>query len=409
MQKMATVNAGVLSQTCSRLSGFIVRQPVFNLGFRPLFLLAGVFAALIIPLWLAFFTGLWPAPPYPGLLGWHAHEMLFGYTIAVVAGFLLTAVPNWTGLPTAKGSLLAVLAFLWLAARCALASTAVVPAWLAAVLDVTFLPIIAAVLLSPLWRSRNRRNLAFPFVLLALAGANLVFHLQALGVLTSGSDRALQFTLNAVTLIMTVIGGRVIPVFTANALPAVRVRRLAWVDGFAVGLVILVLVVDLLPPLHIIAGPVALLAAAANIIRMWCWRSIATRRVPMLWVLHLGYAWIGVALTLKGLVGLVPAITPSAAIHALTVGAIGSLTLGMMSRVALGHTGRVIVASSAMTAAFVFINAAAIVRVAIPIAAPESYLQGLIVSGLLWTMAFALFVIEFFPILTRPRVDGKPG
>jgi uncharacterized protein involved in response to NO len=382
---------------------------VFNLGFRPFFLLAGVSATLIIPLWLAFFAGLWPTPPYLGAVGWHAHEMLMGYTMAVIAGFLLTAVRNWTGLPTPTGPLLAVSVLLWLAARFTLASTAVVPAWLAATLDVAFLPLIAGALLPPLWRSRNRRNLVFPFILLALAGANVIMHLQALGILASGSDHALQFTLNVVILIMIVIGGRVIPAFTANALPKVQVRRLAWADVAAIGLVVLVLVIDLFPSLQAMAGPVALLAAIVNILRMWHWQSLATWRVPMLWILHVGYAWIIVALALKGLAGVVPVVTPSAAIHALTVGAVGSLTLGMMSRVALGHTGRVIVASTAITAAFILINASAILRVAIPIALPEFYMLGLIVAGLLWTAAFTLFVIDFAPILTQPRIDGKPG
>jgi uncharacterized protein involved in response to NO len=387
----------------------LFRYPVFNLGFRPFFLLAGVFAIIIIPLWLAIFTGLWPAPAYLGPRGWHAHEMLFGYTIAVVAGFLLTAVRNWTGLPTPTGPLLALLTLLWLMARFALAFTTIIPAWVGAVIDVSFLPAIAGVLLPLLWRSRNLRNLAFPLILLALAGANLVIHLQALGVLASGSDRALQFTLNAITLIMVVIGGRVIPFFTANVLSEVQVRRLAWADILAIGLVIMMLVIDLFAFLHALAGPVALLAAAANIIRMWRWQSLATRRVPMLWILHIGYAWIVIALALKGLTGVVPVVTPGAAIHALTVGAIGSLTLGMMSRVALGHTGRAIVATTTITAAFILINVSAILRVTIPIAMPELYWLGLIVSGLLWSIAFGLFVIHYTPILTQPRIDGKPG
>ena len=391
------------------VSESIFRHPVLNLGFRPFFLLAGVFAIVIIPLWLAFFAGLWPTPPYLGAARWHAHEMLMGYTMAVVAGFLLTAVRNWTGLPTPTGPLLAVSVLLWLAARFALASTAVVPAWLAATLDVAFLPLIAGVLLPPLWRSRNRRNLVFPFILLALAGANLVMHLQALGVLVAGSGHALQFSLNVVTLIMIVIGGRVIPAFTANALPKVQVRRLAWADVAAIGLVVLVLIIDLFPSLQAMAGPVALLAAIVNILRMWHWQSLATWRVPMLWILHVGYAWIIVALALKGLAGAIPVVTPSAAIHALTVGAIGSLTLGMMSRVALGHTGRAIVASTTITAAFALINAGAVIRVTIPLAAPGYYLHGLIVSGLLWSATFALFVIHYTPILTQPRIDGKPG
>lgn len=286
---------------------------------------------------------------------------------------------------------------------------ACMPACLAAVIDVSFLPAIAVVLAPPLWRSQSRSNFVFPFILLALAGANLIIHLQSLGVIASGSDRTLQFALNVITLLMIVIGGRVIPAFTANALPKLRVRCRVRADILAVGLVVTVLVIDLIPSLHSIVGPVALLAAAANIIRMWHWQSFATWRVPMLWILHISYAWIVVALVLKGLSSMVSVIIPNAAIHALTVGAIGSLTLGMMSRVALGHTGRAIVASTPITVTFILINASAIARVVTPMAAPEFYLPGLVIAGLFWTVAFALFIINFAPILTRPRIDGKPG
>ncbi|NJN45969.1 MAG: NnrS family protein [Candidatus Competibacteraceae bacterium] len=155
------------------------------------------------------------------------------------------------------------------------------------------------------------------------------------------------------------------------------------------------------------AGPAAILAAAVNIVRMWHWRFLATLRIPMLWILYAGYAWIIVALVLKGLVGVVPWITPSTAVHALTVGAIGSLTLGMMSRVALAHTGRTIVATSSITIAFVLINASAILRIMVPIAIPVFYWSGLVVSGLLWAVAFALFVIYYTPILIQPRIDGS--
>ncbi len=227
---------------------------IFNLGFRPFFLLAAIFATLLIPLWLAVLTGLWSAPPYLGPVGWHAHEMLFGYTMAVVAGFLLTAVPNWTGLPTPSGALLAALALLWLAGRFALISTAFVPDWLAAVIDVSFLPTIAGVLALPLWQSQSRSNFVFPFILLALAGANLIIHLQALGVTASGTDYALQFTLNAITLIMILIGGRVIPIFTANVLTGIRVRHIVWADALAVGLVIMVLMIDLSRPCITLRG-----------------------------------------------------------------------------------------------------------------------------------------------------------
>jgi uncharacterized protein involved in response to NO len=387
----------------------ILQHPLFNLGFRPFFLLAGAVATLLIPLWLAIFAGLWPAPTYLGFMGWHTHEMLFGYTMAVVAGFLLTAVSNWTGIITATGPLLAGLAVLWVAARITLTFNVGLPAWLVAMIDVSFLPALAGVLFLPLWRSGNFRNLIFPALLLALVVANLVIHLQAQGVLASGNLLAQQFALNAVMLMMVVIGGRVIPFFATSVLPDAQIRRIDWADKAAIGLVMLVLVIDLFPLLSALVGPAAILAAAINIVRMWHWRFLATLRIPMLWILYAGYGWVIVALVLKGLAGVVPLITPSTAIHALTVGAIGSLTLGMMSRVALAHTGRAIVASTPIIAAFIFINLSAILRVVIPIVMPGFYWSGLVISGLLWAVAFALFVIYYTPILIQPRIDGKPG
>lgn len=383
--------------------------PLLWLGLRPFYLLAALLAALWVPLWVAVVTGHAPAVVWAGPVLWHGHEMVYGFVAAVMSGFLLTAVRNWTGRPTPTGLPLGLLALLWIAGRALMLAADAVPGWLVAAVDVAFLPAVAAALLPPLLRTRNRRNLVFPVVLLALAGANLAMHLQALGVLAGAAQPALRFALDAILVVMVVIGGRVIPSFTANALPGAGVRGAGAVDRLAVALVVLLLVLRLAEGGGVVTGAAALAAALANAARMLGWRAAATRRTPILWILHAGYAWIVVALVLDGLAALDLGATRAAAVHALTVGAIGSLTLGMMTRSALGHTGRALRAPPATAVAYGLVNAAALVRVFLPLAAPGWYLDALLVSGLAWSAAFALFVIGYWPVLSRPRLDGRPG
>lgn len=390
--------------------GVVARRiPVLALGFRPFYLLAGLLATAWVPYWVGVLLRQWPAPTYFGPIAWHAHEMIFGFTMAVMVGFLMTAVRNWTGQPTPTGLGLGALALLWIAGRGVILAAHALPGWLVAATDVAFLPAVAVLLLVPICRVRNRRNLAFPLILLALAGANLVMHLHAQGVLASGTGMALRFALDAIMLVMVIMAGRVVPAFTANALPGVGVRRAGWIDRIAVALVVATLVADLLPLRIDVVGWITLAAALANAARMVGWRSVATWRSPILWILHAGYAWIVITLVLKGLAAVAGWVPGSLAVHALTVGAIGSLTLAMMTRSALGHTGRPLVAGPGTVAAYVLVNAAALVRVFGPIGWPGLYMPELMVSGLLWSLAFAAFVVTFWPVLTRPRIDGHPG
>jgi uncharacterized protein involved in response to NO len=393
----------------------MLSSPILSLAFRPFFLIAGVFAALWLPLWLLVWRGIIPLPSSLGPIGWHRHEMLFGYTMAVVAGFLLTAVWNWTGRPPSRaahgGGLLALVA-LWAVPRLGLPISALAPRWaewLLALLDVAFPLVLAATLLGALWPLRAWRNLGFAPMMALLATANGVAHLDALGVLGGAGALATTFALDAIVLLMVVMGGRVIPFFTGNALPEAGVRRVPAADRAAIALVAATLAADLLPVAPEVPGVLALLAAAANIWRMVSWSSLATRISPILWVLHLAYGWIAVGLALKGLAVFVPAVLPVLATHALTVGGIGGLTLGMMSRVSLGHSGRPILAAPPTVAAYALVNLAALVRVGMPLVAPGQYFASLVTSGALWSAAFALFVWVYWPILTRPRAARRLG
>lgn len=366
------------------------RGALFALGFRPLYLLAGAYAALGVPLWALQYAGLLPGAG----LNWHAHEMLFGYAFAVIAGFLLTAVRAWTGRPTPAGAALAAIAALWLGAR-ALALFSL-PA--AAAADAVFAVAVAWGIGRPIVASRNR-NWYFIVLVLAIGAASVAF--QALPRV------ALAIGLDLVLLVMVIMGGRVIPGFTNNALPGAGARRIQWLEHGALGGVLLLLLFDL-ANLERAASIAALAAAALHGARLALWAPLRTRSTPILWILHLSYAWIVVHLALRGCAGF--GLAPAAlATHALTVGAIGGLTLGMMTRTARGHTARPLKAGPAEVAAYVLVQAAAIVRVLLPLALPSAYAAAVSISAALWSAAFALFVVAFYPILSRPRLDGQPG
>jgi uncharacterized protein involved in response to NO len=378
---------------------------LWALGFRPLYLVAGLFAALSIAVWAASFGTGWlsgSAALRDPL--WHAHEMIFGFAFAVIVGFLFTAVRNWTGQPTPEGAPLAATVALWLAARILLFTP-----WplAAAAADAAFALAAAWGIGMPLYRSGNRRNAFFVLLLVAFGAANVAFHLAMAGLLELPARRFTQLGLDLVLFVMVVMGGRVIPMFTANA-RQVRVRRLAWLEPIALGSVLALLGASLagLPPEAVAAC--AALAAAAHALRISFWRPWATIRHPILWILHASYAWIVVHLALRALAAL-DLVAASTATHALTVGAIGGLILGMMTRTSRGHTGRPLQASAIETAAYALIQLAAAVRVFLPLAAPAATLAAIEISGALWSVAFGLFVLKFWPILTRARLDGRPG
>jgi uncharacterized protein involved in response to NO len=331
--------------------------------------------------------------------------MVFGFQVAVVIGFLFTAARNWTGLPTPAGAPLAALAGLWVAGRLLVLTG---PALLAAIVDVAFLPAAALALWFPLQRSRNR-NRFFVALLLGLAGANLAFHLAHAGVLSIDALSPLRFALYVVALIVTIMAGRVVPSFTRNAIPGARSRSNRTLDLTAIAAAAAAFAAWLvaLPPW--ITGTLCLLAAALHAVRLWMWDPWSTRYQPILWILHLSYAWIPVALALMALSAFGADVPPALADHALSVGAVGGMIIGMITRTARGHTGRPLRAGPAEVLAYALVHLAAVARVATPLVWPEAYRFALSASGALWSAAFLLYLLVYVPILSAPRVDGRPG
>jgi uncharacterized protein involved in response to NO len=378
---------------------------LFALGFRPFYLAAGIFAALSVPLWVARFAGWLGEWVYYSESVWHAHEMIFGYALAVIVGFLFTAVRNWTGRPTPTGARLAGTLALWLAAR-----VLVLTPWteLAAVCDTAFALAAAAGIAVPLFGGGNRRNYFFVAILVLMGAINLVFYLGKSDVLDIGVGEWVQLALDLILFVMTVIAGRVIPMFTANAVPGANPARIAWIERAAIASILALAIGDAFDAPAAGIAAVAALACTLHAVRLALWRPWKTTGKPILWILHASYAWIVVHLLLR-VFAASDMILPSLAIHALTAGAIGGMTLGMMTRTARGHTGRPLVASPLEVASYVLVQLAALARVFGPMLAPSHTIEAMIVSGALWFAAFALFVVVFFPILTRARADGKPG
>ena len=378
---------------------------LFALGFRPFFLAAGVLAVVLLGLWLAMLHGGVAVGPLAPAV-WHGHEMLFGFTVAVIAGFLLTAAQNWTGIRTPSGAPLAALFVLWLAGRLGFLipglSTEVV-----ALVDLAFLPVLALVLAWPIIQANQFKNYPFPVMLLVLAAANALVHLEALGWAATAS-LGLHLATYVVVTMMVVMGGRVVPSFTDNKLQT-RARRWKLIEWLVPVVTLGALLAALIAPVSLVTALVAATAATVHLIRLAGWYTHKFWSVPLLWILHLGYAWIAVGFALLALWAAGMDTAADGSLHAFTAGGIGVLTLGMMARVSLGHTGRLLEAPPVMMPVFVAINLAALIRVAVPMLFPAAYAPSMAVAGSIWVAAFAVFVAVYAPMLLRPRVDGKPG
>jgi len=379
--------------------------PLLRLGFRPFYLGAATFAVVSVPLWIAMYLGWIDPRPAVAPILWHAHEMLFGFAAAVIVGFLLTAGRAWTGLPTPRGAALGLLASLWVAARVA-AFAAPWPVY--AVLDVALLPIVAVVFIELLLRARNRRNLPIAGILVLLALANVAFHLSAAGLLPVSPLAPLHAALGLVVLIECVIAGRVVPLFTANAIPGLKLKVRQPLERATLATTGLALALWACAPAWPVTAPTLALAAALNLARQLQWGPWATLRRPILWILHLAYAWIPIGLALLAMAQ-AGWVASTAGIHALAVGATAGLIIGMMTRTARGHTGRPLQASRVEVAAYVLVMAAAVLRVLVPLAAPQWLLHALACAAIAWSAAFALYLWRFAPWLVRTRLDGKDG
>lgn len=377
---------------------------LWQLGFRPFYTVASVFAALSIAQWALQFLGLWSLPLLRGPL-WHAHEMLFGFAVAVIVGFLFTAGRNWTDQPTPTGASLAALVALWIAGRVLVLTPYTVAA---AIVDPAFTLAAAIALAIPFIRARNRRNYFFIALLAGLSLANLSFHLAELGVIGCPASVGITIGLDVVLFVMAVMGGRVIPMFTNNGVPGAAATRSPNIERAALGTALALLAADALglggAPLALVAA----LGAIAHAARWILWQPWTTRRAPLVWVLHAAYAFIPLHLALRAFAA-IGAVTPSIATHALTVGAIGGLVIGMMTRTARGHTGRPLRAGRSEVAAYVLVLLAAVVRVGVPLAAPTLTLPAIGLAAALWCAGFALYAVTYWPVLSRPRLDGRPG
>lgn len=379
----------------------------FALGFRPFFLLAGLSALLLMVAWLLIYNGFVSAPEYYGAIAWHGHEMLFGYTAAVAAGFLLTATKNWTGYQTVRYWPLAGLTLAWLAGRLVPFVPGMSPGAIALV-DMSFLPLTALALAFPLFRSKQKHNIPLVFLVLAFAAANALFHLQLLGLAENTLQAGIQLGMGMVVTLLVVMGGRVIPFFIERGLQGVTIKKWDLIERLAVISVVLYVLTQAFFPHSIPTMLLALAAALVHTIRVAGWYHKKVWSVSLLWVLYLGYSWVALGLLLQGL-SMLQIVPPMLSLHGLTVGAIGLLTLGMMARVAIGHTGRQMQAHPLMGWAFAVLMLAALVRVMLPLFFPQYYAMWVSIAGGLWLLAFLPFFLIYFPMLTQPRVDGQPG
>lgn len=382
----------------------LLHHPLLGLGFRPFYLLAAVFAAIGVPLWVARYFGWAPGLTHVDL-NWHMHEMVFGFALAVIIGFLYTAGRNWTGLWTPRRGHLAALAALWLAGRVAMLAS---PAAIAAVVDLLFLPLAAWPIYRVLQRAGNKRNLFLVGLLGLLFAANASYHAAVLGLAALSSVTAIHAAILIIVMIESVIGGRVIPGFTANAVPGTKpvidsrrdriavaftvAASLAWIGGVAAPL----------------AAALAVAAACAQVLRLGGWKPHVTLANPLLWILHLSYAWIPVGFLALALAALGLA-SSSAAFHILAVGSMAGLIIGMITRTTLGHTGRALKAGRAELAMYLLLQGGMVARLLAALDLPALRNPMLLLAALAWAAAFLLYVAVYGPYLVRARVDGRDG
>jgi len=375
-------------------------------GFRPFFLFGALWSALAVPLWLAaYMHGYAVGGALPAMV-WHAHEMIYGYAVAAVTGFVLTAVPNWTGRLPLAGTPLAALVALWLAGRIAMLASSTIGPVAAATLDLALLPVLIFVVVRELHAGRNFHNLPVAGTLALLFAGNVLVHLHAMGIAYTA---ALGNRIGVATLValISLIGGRIVPSFTRNWLaktrpdvppPAPHDR----VDTVCLLFVVAALVAWLAAPDSETSNALAVAGAIAAALRLARWRGLATVREPLLFVLHVGYAWVPIGLGLLGMNGFFSLLPPGAPLHALTVGGVGTMTLAVMTRASLGHSGRALAAGPGTVLIYALVSLAALLRIAAPIAGDQMAVVTSL-AGVSWTAAFGLFAALYAPILIKRK------
>jgi uncharacterized protein involved in response to NO len=392
-------------------------EAFFSYGFRPFFLGAAGYAALFMLIWMGCIFSVsrggadWISVP-GGPYAWHAHEMIFGFAAAAIGGFLLTAVPNWTGALPISGAPLALLFLAWVAGRIAMIGAAVLPYGLVAALDLAFLPLLGAVAARQLFVKPAARNLVFLLLLTAMTAANAAFHAAASGVYPLDPVQGPRAALLIVSLMIAIIGGRIVPAFTHNWLHLNRPEKprpikhskldIASIASFAI-----FAAAAIFSETSTITGLAAFATAVLNGLRLYLWRGWLTLDEPIVWVLHLGYLWLVAGALLFAAACLTSAVPASIAFHAFSTGAAATMILAVTSRASLGHTGRALVAAPPIVASYGFVTLAALARTAGPLIAPQFTHAWLTMAALAWIAAFATFAAIYAPILTTPRVRSK--
>jgi uncharacterized protein involved in response to NO len=377
-------------------------------GFRPFFLLAGLAGFLLVPGWLYLFFHGGVLPSGMDALDWHIHEMIFGYLAAVIAGFLLTAIPNWTGRLPISGTPLVCLVLLWLTGRVFM--LAPMPDMARASGDSLFLIIMTLVAVREVRAGKNWRNVPVCLLVCLFALGNIAFHAERLGVLNS--DVAVRAALSVISMLIALIGGRIVPSFTTNWLikAGAEARPVPFnsFDKAVLALTVLALAFWTAAPDGTAAGALLILAGMLQLVRLERWRGWVAWRNALVLVLHVAYLWLPVGLVLTGLSAVAPDVVPvpSAGIHALTAGLMGMMTVAVMSRATLGHTGRELAAGALGFWMYAILFAAALLRVTASLV-PAFYSTGIMISGSLWSLAFLLFVAHYGAMMLAPRVGSK--
>jgi uncharacterized protein involved in response to NO len=394
-------------------AGTAPRLALFAYGFRPFFLAAGLQALLGVAAIAAVAVyGAWPDGAMTAA-AWHFHEMMFGFVAAAIAGFLLTAVPNWTGERGHAGRPLAALAGLWLAGRIALAPGLGLTPALVAAIDLAFLPALAVVVGRSLIRARLARNYPVLGVLIVLSLANGAFHAESLGLWPEGIGFAKRLSLDVMLILVALIGGRIVPAFTVNGLRRhglqLALKPFPGIEIASPATLVLLLVVDLAWPESTAVGWAAGAAAIVQALRLSRWHGHRSLKDPLIWVLHLGYAWLVLGLALKAAWFAFGASVGQHWLHALTAGAFATMILAVMTRATLGHTGRQLIAPPLAVVAYVLTSLAAAIRVFGPTVAGGDMASIAGLAGAIWSGAMLAYLVAYAPILVRRRADGKPG
>jgi uncharacterized protein involved in response to NO len=382
---------------------------LLSIAFRPFFLLGAIFAVVAVLLWLAALHGAGWLPAAADPVTWHAHEMLFGFAGAAVAGFLLTAVATWTGRPPVSGAALQYLVAAWIAGRLAMALGQIWPgaAVAVAVTELAFPVLLAGLAIREIVGGASRRNFGIAFVITAFAVLDVVFHLGQTGVWPGAARTALFLTAHGFLVLITVIAGRIVPSFTGNWLRSRGIAALPtsrpWLETLIVPAVLLAGIANSsMAPAPLVAG-LSIAVAFLHGLRLSTWCGSATVGEPLVVILHIAYAWLPVGYLLLGLVALGLPLPGSAALHALTMGAVATMILAVATRVALGHTGRPLTASPLTVVAYGALNVAVLARIGSPLV-PEWSLVLMDTAAAGWVAAFGLFLAVYWGILTRPRL-----